>query len=45
MKMKIGKNGSVITVDDRGVDRMKAQGWQEVKEVKAKKQPTSKKVK
>lgn len=34
--MRIGKKGIIINVDEHGVQRMKAQGWQEVKETKLK---------
>ncbi len=43
MQMRIGKSGTVITVDERGVERMKSMGWQEIKPSKPKSK--SKKVK
>ena len=36
MKMRIGKGGTIITVEDRAVERMKAMGWQEIKPSKPK---------
>ena len=36
MKMRIGKGGTIITVEDRAVQRMKSMGWQEIKPSKPK---------
>lgn len=36
MKMKIGNGKTIIDVDDKGVERMKVMGWQEIKPSKPK---------
>jgi hypothetical protein len=36
MKMRIGKGGTIINVEDRAVERMKSMGWQEIKPSKPK---------
>jgi hypothetical protein len=43
MKMQIGGRKTILTVDDKGVERMKSLGWKEVKTSAAKTKTQAKK--